>query len=73
MRPNGRLVIFDLLRHEYEAARELYADVWLGFSQVELMQMLADAGFVDAEVSVVDRETQAPHFQTVLAIARKAE
>ncbi len=71
LRANGRVVIFDLLRHEYEAARELYADVWLGFSQVELRQMLSDAGFVDTEVSVVDREGQAPYFQTILAIGRK--
>ncbi len=29
------------------------------------------AGFKDAEVSVVSREAKAPHFQTVLATARK--
>jgi ubiquinone/menaquinone biosynthesis C-methylase UbiE len=30
LRPGGHLIILDLLRHDHEAARELYADVWLG-------------------------------------------
>lgn len=71
LRPGGRLLILDLLRHEYEAARELYADVWLGFSQVELRKLLKDAGFQNIEVSIVDKESEAPHFQTILAIAEK--
>ena len=73
LRPGGRVVILDLLRHEYEAAREVYADVWPGFSQIELLKLLHEAGFVDAEVSVVDREAEAPHFQTLLAIAQKPD
>jgi ubiquinone/menaquinone biosynthesis C-methylase UbiE/biotin operon repressor len=71
LRRGGRLVILDLLRHEYESARELYADVWLGFSQVEMLKMLREAGFANADVSIVDREATAPHFQTILAIAEK--
>lgn len=67
----GRLVVLDLLRHEHEAARELYADVWLGFSQAELLKMLRAAGFKNIEIAVVDKEIAPPHFQTIMAIGEK--
>lgn len=71
LKPGGRIIILDLLKHAFEKARELYADVWLGFSEAELHEMLQRAGFVLAETNVVHRENQSPHFQTVLAIAVK--
>jgi ArsR family transcriptional regulator len=71
LKPGGRVVILDLASHSYEQARELYAHQWLGFSEVELDQMLKTAGFQDTEFSSVAREKQAPHFQTILAIANK--
>ena len=72
LKPGGRLVILDLLAHTFEQARELYADLWLGFSEVELHQMLETHGFRDIAVSVVSRETQSPYFQTVLVAGTKA-
>lgn len=72
LRPGGRVVILDLLRHNFEKARLLYADVWLGFSEVDMLEMLEKSGFRQAEIRVVDRETQSPHFQTLLAVAVKA-
>ena len=71
LKPGGRLMVLDLLSHSFEQARTLYAHVWLGFSEVELVRLIEKAGFKDAEVSVVSREAKAPHFQTVLATARK--
>ena len=67
----GRVVVLDLLKHDFEQARELYADVWLGFTEVELRGYFEDAGFVEIESAVVDKEAAAPHFQTLLVIARK--
>lgn len=67
LKPGGRIVILDLARHRFEEARELYADEWLGFGEAELEEMLAKAGFTNVEVSVVDRSTEAPQFQTLLA------
>ena len=71
LKRGGRLVILDLLSHRFERARELYADHWLGFSEVELHQFLEKNGFREIEVSVVAREKQSPHFQTVFATGVK--
>jgi ArsR family transcriptional regulator len=67
----GRLVVLDLLSHRFERARELYADHWLGFSEVQLHQFLEKSDFRDIEVTVVSREKQNPQFQTVLATGIK--
>ena len=71
LRAGGQIVIFDLNKHEFEAARELYADVWLGFSEVELLRNLREVGFEEAEISRVDRESAPPHFETIMALAHK--
>ncbi|PYK98974.1 MAG: transcriptional regulator [Verrucomicrobia bacterium] len=71
LRKNGRIVILDLLSHSFDRARELYADHWLGFSEVQLHQFLENAGFKNIDVRVVSREKQSPHFQTVFATGVK--
>jgi ArsR family transcriptional regulator len=71
LKPGGRIVILDLSRHRFEEARELYADEWLGFSASELEQMLAKPGFVQGQTSIVHKQAEAPHFQTLLAVADK--
>ena len=71
LREGGRIVILDLASPSYEQARDLYAHVWLGFSEVEIHQMLQAAGFTKIEVNIVAREKQAPQFQTILATATK--
>lgn len=71
LRDKGRIIILDLKRHQFEEARELYADLWLGFTESELAILLEKAGFINVETSVVFREEQAPYLETVLAIADK--
>jgi len=71
LKPGGRVAILDLAKHRFEEARELYADEWLGFSEVELESTLENAGFLNIEISVVHKEAEAPHFQTLLAVADK--
>ena len=71
LKKGGRLVVLDLLSHRFEKASELYADHWLGFSEVQLHQWLEEAGFSGIEVTVVSREKQSPHFQTVFATGLK--
>lgn len=72
-RPGGRIVILDLHKHTFEQARELYADVWLGFAPAELYGFLDDAGFTGIHISTVDRETEPPHFQMLLAVASRPD
>ena len=69
--PGGRIVILDLKEHNFEKARELYADNWLGFAENKLHSWLKSAGFENVEVSVVSREEQEPRFETILATGTK--
>ncbi len=71
LKPGGRIVVLDLLRHAYAEARELYADVWLGFTEVEVGRFLRETGFKNTETSIVHREADSPHFETLLAIGDK--
>jgi ArsR family transcriptional regulator len=71
LKKNGRIVVLDLLSHNFEKARKLYSDQWLGFSEVKLHQLLERGGFREIEVNVVSREKQNPQFQTVFATGVK--
>ncbi len=72
LKPGGRLIVLDLLQHQFEEARELYADRWLGFSECDLAQMLEKSGFTSIETIVADREASEPRFQTLLGIGVKS-
>jgi ArsR family transcriptional regulator len=71
LRPGGRVVVLDLVKHRFEEARELYADEWLGFSEAELETILEKTGFRNVQTSVVHKEPETPQFQTLLAVADK--
>jgi ubiquinone/menaquinone biosynthesis C-methylase UbiE/DNA-binding transcriptional ArsR family regulator len=73
LKPGGRVAILDLLKHRFEEARQLYADLWLGFSEAEAESILKKTGFRNVQTSIVHRETEAPHFQTLLAVGDKEE
>ena len=71
LKPGGQLMILDLLEHQFEKARELYGDHWLGFAESDLHKWLEAAGFKKIEITVVAREEEPPNFQTVLAAGEK--
>jgi ubiquinone/menaquinone biosynthesis C-methylase UbiE/biotin operon repressor len=71
LKPGGKIAALDLNRHHFEEAREMYADLWLGFSELELERLLKAAGFSSVETAVVYKETEAPYFETVLATGEK--
>lgn len=71
LKPGGRIAILDLNRHHFEEAREMYADLWLGFTELEIERYLKGAGFKNAETAIVHREQEPPYLETVLATAEK--
>jgi len=73
LKPGGRLIVLDLLTHQFEEARELYADRWLGFAESDLAVMMERAGFSDLETFVADRETAPPRFQTLLGVGTRPQ
>jgi ubiquinone/menaquinone biosynthesis C-methylase UbiE/DNA-binding transcriptional ArsR family regulator len=71
LRPGGQILVLDLNEHSFEKARELYADVWLGFKESALHSFLKKAGFTKVEVSAVAKEADEPFFETLLASGLK--
>ena len=66
-----QFAVLDLLAHQFEQARDMYADTWLGFTESQLTSLLEEAGFREIEVAIVARDEQNPQFQTVLATGVK--
>jgi ArsR family transcriptional regulator len=71
LKPGGQVLILDLARHSFMSAHELYGDRWLGLAESDLQRWLEAAGFRKIEISVVAREEQSPHFETLLASGQK--
>jgi ArsR family transcriptional regulator len=71
LKPGGRIEVLDLNRHHFEEAREMYADLWLGFTELEIEKYLKGAGFRNVETSIVYREPESPYFETLLGTGEK--
>jgi ArsR family transcriptional regulator len=71
LKSGGQLMILDLVHHNFERARELYGDHWLGFAESDLHRWMEEAGFKGIQIDVVAREDQPPHFETMLASGQK--
>ena len=70
LKPGGQLVVLDLKKHNFEKARDLYKDQWLGFGENDLYRMIREAGFKHAKVEVVAKENTEPYFETILGIGK---
>lgn len=75
LRPGGRLLVIDYVRHDDERQREQHADVWMGFDAPELSDFAASAGLIDARVCRVPRGfvTSAPdgHLEWQVLVATR--
>ena len=72
LKENGQLIVLDLKKHQFEKARELYGDQWLGFAENQLYRMIKEAGFRKVKVETVAKESEAPFFETILGCGEKA-
>jgi ubiquinone/menaquinone biosynthesis C-methylase UbiE len=71
LKPGGRIAVLDLVKHHYEQARDLYADLHLGFTESELQRLLKTKGFEQVTSAIVHREEESPYFETVLAVGSR--
>ena len=69
LRPGGRLVVLDLVKHEQDWVREQWADQWLGFENEELEQWMNDAGL--QRVTLERLPGASAEFSVLLASATK--
>jgi len=67
LKPGGQILVLDLAKHNFSREHELYGDRWLGLAESDLHSWLEAAGFKKIEISVVAREEEPPHFETILA------
>jgi len=51
IKPGGRVVISDIVKHDYDWTREIMADLWLGFTEEDVREWLGDAGLVNITFS----------------------
>ena len=71
LKSGGQIVILDLKKHQFEKARELYKDQWLGFGENDLYRMIREAGFKRAKVEIVAKENKEPYFETILGVGER--
>ena len=64
-------MVLDLKKHNFEKARDLYKDQWLGFGENDLYRMIREAGFKHAKVEIVAKESKEPYFETILGIGKR--
>ena len=72
LKQGGQLVVLDLKKHQFEKARELYKDQWLGFGENDLYRMIREAGFRRAKVEIVAKENKQPYFETILGVGERS-
>ena len=72
LKPDGRLLICDMLPHDHEEYRHQMGHVWLGFSEDQLRRLLATAGFSQARLASLPSDPDAKGPALFVCSARRA-
>ena len=57
LKPGGRIVVVDQIKHEDESVRRKYGSLWLGFKEEQLTSWFLGAGLTDIEWMVLSEDT----------------
>jgi ArsR family transcriptional regulator len=62
LKPNGRAVVIDLLRHDREDFRRQLGQKWPGFESAEIERMMSAGGLKNVSVTPLppDRDAKGP-------------
>ena len=72
LKPNGRLIMVDMLPHDREIYRQQMGHVWLGFSDDQVRRLLPSTGFADVKIIALPPDHKAKGPALFVATARKA-
>lgn len=72
LRHGGSMVVLDLQKHQFDKARDIYFDHWLGFSESDLRGWFKQAGLTKVLIQVLESDPNDPGFVPLLASARKS-
>jgi ArsR family transcriptional regulator len=70
LKPNGRLLIVDLLPHDREPYRQQFGHLWLGFSEAQIASWLDAAGFDGVRLQPLPSDPRAKGPALFVATAR---
>jgi ubiquinone/menaquinone biosynthesis C-methylase UbiE/DNA-binding transcriptional ArsR family regulator len=73
LRPNGRLLITDMLPHDRDEYRQQMGHVWLGFSESQLARYLRAAQFIGLRVRALPPDPRAKGPTLFVASARRED
>lgn len=71
LRPDGRVVIIDMLPHDRDEYRQQMGHVWLGFSDKQIARHLTSAGFTAPRVLPLPSDPRAKGPSLFVATARR--
>jgi ubiquinone/menaquinone biosynthesis C-methylase UbiE len=73
LRPNGRLVIIDMMPHERDDLQQRMGHVWRGFSESQVQEWFAAADFTDARYTPLPADQTARGPSLFTASARRKD